>query len=377
MTYATGGVGGTLVDLMDAIRTFGLADGWTIEKWDAPNKLLFMSKGSCAITMKGRTDVTVTIYSGANNSGINTTGNPDHRLYFALNTNNTAALTTYHSHPGSVVTSDYEGDSPWVNGLQGPFVAWHIFSDPAVGDHIHVVVQIKAEHYVHFSFGHVDKRGLTHGGVAYVTAMGATYWRNVSNWTGFAGGAYNNPIYQNYPFAYGNGNSSTGPSASNFQSPAIILKNTNAWPAAWNGPILGASGNASRFFGLTLPLYWGAGYNASPQFPTAGSTSPYLLDDVIRGEATPYSNVVPMYPMPVFRYYFDNLDGTSRRICYVGDFPNVRLINLSNLQVEQEIVLAGDTWKVFPAIRRAPWGDSNFANGVSTGQIGYAYKKVA
>lgn len=379
MTYATGGVGGTLIDLMDAIRAFGVAEGWTIEKFDAPTKVLFMSKGACAVTMKGRTDVTVRVYSGANNSGIFTDGNPDHRLYFALNDSNTGALATYHSHPGSVVTSDYEGDSPWVNGLQGPFVGWHIFSDDTVGgDHIHVVVQIKAEHYVHFSFGHVDPKGLTHSGVAYMTACGMTYWRNLSNYQAGSNSAYNNPVFQNTPFAYGNGNSSTAPSGSAYESPGIILKNTDAWPAAWNGPIVGASGSSSgRFSGLSLPLYKGNLYNNSSGFPMVQSSAPYLLDDVVRGEATPYSNVVPMFPMPMFRYYYDNLDGTSRRICYVGDFPNVRLINLSNLQVEQEIALAGDTWKVFPSCRRAPWADSNFANGVSTGQIGIAYKKVA
>lgn len=375
MAYATAGSGGTLIDLMDALRVFALAQGWTVDKWDAANRLLFMTKGQCAITMKGYVDNTVRIYSGANGSNIFTDGNPDHRLYFALNSSNTAALTTYHNHPGSIVTSEREFDSPYVNGLQGPFVAWHFFSDPAVGDHIHCVVQIKAEVFVHFSFGHLDKKGLTHNGVAYVTAMGATYWRNVSNYTAGSTGSFNDPQWVNHPFMYCNGNS--GHTWGSFaSSPGIILKNTNAWPAAWYGPIAGAAGSGNNF-GSMLRLIHGQPQYRPEQFPGAVGGGGGLLDLLTIQEPTTYSNVSPLFPLPVFKFHYNNLDQNSRRICYVGDFPNVRAINLTNLQAGQEISVNADTYMVFPHVRKSSWNDRNVDPQPQSGQHGIAYKKVA
>lgn len=373
MAYSTGGSGGAMVDLMDAIRAFALGLGWTIDKWDSTDRLLFMTKGLCTVTMWGDTTRTARIYYGANGSGTYTSP-ADHRIYFAMGTSNNGALTTYYNHPGSPVTSDYDNDAPYVMGMNGPFIAWHLFADPTVSDHIHVVVQISAEVYMHFSFGHVDKKGLTHSGVAYVTATPAYYYRNVSNYTNGTSGSFNAPDTHHVPFAYGSGQTFLPASYNN--SPPIILKHSDAWPATWMGPVASAAGVGNNY-GLTLPTIDTGEVYRPEQWPRAVSGQGHLLNCVVAAEPAPYSNVLPLFPIPVLRNHYDSSVGNnSRRICYVGDFPNVRLCNMTNLIPGQEITVGSDTFKVFPTLRQGPWTDRLAVNAPLSGQFAIAYKKV-
>lgn len=369
MAYATG-TGANVVDFMDALRAFAVGQGWTVDKWDSANRLLFLTKGRCCVTMWGG-DIgpnNATIWTGGNGTGTSSTFN-DTRIWFSLNTSNNPALNTHHSHPGSVTTSNFDSDAVACNGFTGPFVAWHFFADATVGDHIHVVLQINAECYSHFSFGHVDKKGLTHNGVAYVTAHMSTWWRNVNTYinASYNTGAMNRPDRQPWPFMRN----------TNQDRPEILLRNSNAWPAAWNAAgveVVGRS-NASPHNGTIINLV--NGLNSPADFPAGGNNGPgRLLDVVTIAEATPYSNVVPLFPIPVFRDYWNSNDGTLARICYLGDFPNVRACNMSNLTPGQEITLGGDTWKVFPAVRQDAWAQNFLTDRPTTGQFAVAYKKV-
>lgn len=370
MAYATGGSGGSLTDLMDALRLFAAGLGWTIDKWDAVNRLLFMTKGICTVTMKGFTTDLVPVFTGVNGSGV-FANQPDHRLRFAMGTGNTAALGTYHSHPGSPVTTDLDADAPWVGGLQGPYVAWFFFADPTVSDHIHVVVQITAECYAHFSLGFVDKKGMTHSGVAYVTAAPGVYYRNVSNWLTGGGNAYNAPSAQTIPFCSGG---ASQPASWEGNAP-IILKHVDAWPAGWLGPVAYGSG-AAPLFGLMHRQLNHQLIDRPGLFTAANAQQGCLLDCVVVSEPAPYSNIVPLFPIPVFRQHVTSLDANGDRLCYVGDFPNVRLLNMTNLLPGQEIAVDTDTYKIFPAVRQAAWADTNLVPQPSSGQFAIAYKKV-
>jgi hypothetical protein len=375
MAYATGGSGGTLNDLMDALRGFCAGLGWTIDKYDAVAKLLFMTKGLCSVTMWWGDVSTVPIWSGPNNGGasVNTI---DGRIYMALNESNNAALATYHSHPGSVVTSNFDTDAPMVNGLSGNYVAWHFFADPAVSDHVHVVVQKTADIYRHFSFGHVDQKGLTHSGVAYVTATPNKWYRDVNQYNPSNGNSrpYNQPSWQALPFVRNRGYQ-FGQGTAN-DEPSIMLKNSDAWPAAWTAAgvnVVGANG-ATPHFRTMLGLM---GDFANPNsFPDNAGTGNHLLDMIVISEPMPFSNVVPMFPVPVFRSYFNSLDNSKNALCYLGDFPNVRALNMTNMLPGQEIDLTGDTWKVFPALRQENWAMNGSAEKASSGQFAVAYKKV-
>jgi hypothetical protein len=375
MAYQTGGSGGVLTDLMDAVRAFALSLGWTIDKWDSVNRLLFMTKGLCTVTMKGDTTQTVRIYTGAHGAGTYV-DTPDHRIYFAMGTSNNAALTNYYGHPGSPVTSAYDGDAPVVNGLTGPYVGWFLFADPTVSDHIHCVVQIAVDKFMHFSLGHVDKRQMTHGGVAYVTAQGNNYWRNRSDYLNSYTGNYNNPAYQNIPFVAAANNGMLKDAQYDNCAP-MILKNSNAWPADWMGPLAYASGSGSKF-GVGHREFLTQTITSPANWPYNNSGVGALLDCVVQAEAAPYSNVVPLFPIPCFRYHYDSSIGAnSRRLCYVGDYPNVRFCNMTGMVPGQEIDVGGNTFKVFPVLRQSLWSDTLLFDAPMSGQFAIAYKKVA
>ena len=374
MAYATG-TGANITDLMDALRGFAVGQGWTVDKWDSVDRLLFLSKGSCAVSMRGDTTVTRQEYTGPNNAGVLSAALPDHHLRLALNTSNTPGLTTFHSHPGSVVTSNGDGEQIVVNGLTGPFVAWHFFADATVGDHIHCVVQINAECYMHFSFGHVDKKGLTHSGVAYVTGQPNIYWRNVSQYNVSPGNAqsYNRTNRQNIPFLR---TSNYGAFGSHDEAMPLILRNTDAWPAAWTAPGVSVVGRDGANPHFRVNLRYSNAFTHPNQYPANANAWGFLLDLVVISEPTPYSNIVPMFPVPCIRSYYNSADQSLNRYCYVGDFPNVRVLNMTNLTPGQEITLGADTWKVFPALKQRPWESDGIEDSPTTGQYAVAYKKV-
>lgn len=373
MAYATGGSGSNLDDLMGALKDFCLGLGWTIDKYDVGNKVLFMTKGLCAVSMWWGDTSTVSVWSGPNNGG--TVSNiVDGRIYMALNTANNPALNTYYGHPGSVVTSIYDADEVMVNGLSGAFVGWYFFADPTVSDHVHVVVQKTADIYRHFSIGHVDKKGLTHSGVAYVTGTPNAWFRNVNQYNPANGSArpYNMSDYQALPFVrnegfhYGDGVSDGCPS--------IILRHTDAWPAAWSAAqVVGRNGVDPHY--RTMLSLMGTFGNPN-QFPNQANAGSRLLDMVVISEPMPFSNVVPLFPCPVFRSYYNSLDQSKNALCYLGDFPNVRAMNMTNMLPGQEIVLTDDTWKIFPAMRQENWAMAAIGDKASSGQFAVAYKKV-
>lgn len=373
MAYATGGSGANLDDLMDALRGFCAGLGWTIDKFDAAAKLLFMTKGLCSVTMWWGDTTTVPIWTGANGGGA-TVATVDGRVWMSLNGSNTAGLATHHSHPGSVTNSNTDADAVVVNGLSGNYIGWHFFADPTVSDHVHVVVQKDADIYRHFSVGHVDQKGLTHAGVAYVTGCYNAWYRNVNLYNPASGnGVFNDPRHQALPFVRNDGFHATN--GADNGSPSVILKHADAWPAAWNGPIAGSQGNSGtqqfrHFLGLMM------GFGNPNEFPVTANSGNKLLDMVVIAEPMPFSNVVPLFPVPVFRNYYNALDTTKNAICYLGDFPNVRAMNMTNMLPGQEINLAGDTWKVFPSMRQDNWAMSRIGDKASTGQFAVAYKKV-
>lgn len=375
MAYTTGGSGGNLDDLMNALQGFCAALGWTVEKHDAAAKLLFMSKGLACVTMWWGDASTVTVWSGGNNTGASSAV-VDGRIYMAMNTSNNPALATYHSHPGSVVTSNYDGEAVMQNGLSGSYIAWHFFADPTVSDHVHVVVQKDADTYRHFSVGLLDKRGLTHDGVAYVTACPGKWYRDVNLYNPSNAGnrPFNQPAWQPLPFVRNHGFQFSNGTADG--EPSIILRNSNAWPAEWTGAgvsVIGRDGVAPRY--RTMMSLMGNFQNPN-SFPSEANAGNYLLDMIVIAEPMPYSNAVPMFPVPMFRSYYNSADLSKNALCYAGDFPNVRALNMTNMLPGQEINLTGDVWKVFPAMRQENWAMSGIVDKASTGQFAVAYKKV-
>lgn len=108
MAYSTGSAA-DLTALLDAIRVFAIAQGWTVDKWTAGSRLLFLRRGITFVTMEGSSR---TFNSWETGSSVSTT---EQVLRMAIGTGITTALNTYFGHPGSIVTTATDSDRIEVN----------------------------------------------------------------------------------------------------------------------------------------------------------------------------------------------------------------------------------------------------------------------
>lgn len=361
MAYVTG-TAADLQSLLTAIRDFAVTQGWTVDKFvpsaTVASNLLFMRKGVCFVTMQGAIESFNDWSSGSAVSGQDTT------LRVAINTANTVALTTYHGHPGSLVTSATDLDKTSINDLAGPYSSYHLFADATISDHIHVVIQCAAERWQHFSFGHLDKGTLTHSGVAYASGQARPWQPRVTGGSASSSNDYNEVATAPYPFvgpSSGNGQIYGHAGGCQFHLPDALPNNLTNWP------IVQASGSFSLLIGSNYmrPTDF-------PQNPYASGSSMRLLDALIMNPATQWAGNVLLWALPVLI-----TSPSLSQLCYVGDFPNVRALNMEGMTPQQEILLGSDTWKVFPIGRQTSWGvKSDIGDQFASGHFALAYKKV-
>src|SRR5574337_18282 len=197
MAYSTG-TGANMADFMDALRGFGAGLGWSINRFDASAKRLYMSKGACRICFAWK----LTKYDSYD-TGVLTTG--DEGEIAACLVDSFGTGDNFSAFPGSTSVVDLSPDyylysrlstaMTCMSYMQGPYVGWHLFSN-ATGDYIHAFVQVAADRYRWLTFGNVDKNGLTHSGCGYVASDSGDYW------------------YKNYPVSRASNNYHSTPTQS-------------------------------------------------------------------------------------------------------------------------------------------------------------------
>jgi hypothetical protein len=222
-------------------------------------------------------------------------------------------------------------------------------------DYIHVVMQVAADKWTHFSFGNLDRKGLTHDGVAYLTSSLIPTWPNTSQ----TQASFNDPNGHDWPF-----NGIVGEVSGNQSRLQYLAGNALATPYT-----TGAIARSDRVLCL--------GLNYQNQGLTAWDVKQdkharYLGHNLIQ-KPTGYSGAVVLSAIPFFATH-TNLNTT--KATYLGDFPGVRVCRMDGLTPGDEITFGGDTWKVFPLCRQTNETDINTQYEVSTGPLGLAYKKV-
>lgn len=358
MAYSTGS-GTNLLAFMQALRDFAFGQGWTIAKWDTSGLLLFMSKGQCFASFHGIAGQTVVDF---NNPPGNTS--PDSFIYGCLATSLNASSTTYWNQPGSILTSETSFARFNTNDLQGSFASWHFFSgngttDP---DYIHCSVQSAADRWTHISIGNVDKGSYTHSGVGYLSALNYTWTRTDAGGPTTPNNGYNDPSSTNptggHSLIFGGTYGATGRSAGFYYAP-------NALPVGGGFAPIGSvqPGNYHMTFRGNNPGVLIAG----------GSISTGFSDRAVLGIPTPVGQRTPLTALPLFVYN----GSTLNQILHLGDYPNVRLCNMSGLVAGQEVAFGADTWKIFPLKRQSSWEAIGTVQACVSGQFGIAYKKVA
>lgn len=138
MAYETG-VANSPSDLLDKMRVFAAANGWTVNRWQNGNELcLQLGVQYVNVNAQDGNDLIV--------------------LYGSTGYDGGAA---WNAQPGT-------SNSIHCNGMAGPYAAYHLFSDGA--NYIHCAAEVSAGLFRHVVFGGIEKTGAFTGG-AYVDAV--------------------------------------------------------------------------------------------------------------------------------------------------------------------------------------------------------------
>jgi len=346
-------------DLLSVVAAFAVSQGWT-KVYDAiaSKSQVGLEKGNCHVaigairnssdtadaTTFSRTDL---VFGGTL---------PDAYLVMALSSSLTASNTRYWGHPDSIVTTYSDTDRISINDLYGPMSNVYLFSDSG-GNYIHVVVQSSAERFTHFCFGNVDITGFTVPACAYAGGQYHIWWPDSADYSNTSSSNFNDPSDTGHlwwPLGYAN---------LHLFIPSGVLDTGLSWGVT--PPVI----TKLQMSLVTRATFWYDHYNDS----TAGK----MMDLVLSTKKQATTGGIPLHPISaVF-----STDGTNAgQCCYLGEFPDVRFVNMDNLNPGQEVIYGSDTWVVFPWKRKGEEAATNYGANpepyVNTTFWGLAYKKI-
>lgn len=353
MAYSTGS--GAYTDLMAAVLAHAIADGWTTNGGNWP-----ISKGR----IRGVDWDTFTAdYTDYTNSA----AVPHTARWIRI------AIGSSHAN----ATANLGDSAAHFPNMEYNIDQWHIFSDPASGnDYIHVVYQfsngVDQKVFGHFSFGEVDRHGMTHGGVAYASG---------------------HPCRGFNPTNTSQRNSATDANAGNYARVQRIFTGRLGW--SWSDYFVRNS--TCYMISPTDPVFpdlptWPQAdilYDHARLLDTYGPTSTSFAPNdgdwrsqnakmnaqVMYATSHPYSGGISLGPLPML---IANTTSQSSTLQFVtpGSFPNVRVCNLSSFLEGDEVTYGSDTWMLFPMLCKKPRSTLGEQYVVSSGEFGFAYKKV-
>jgi subtilisin family serine protease len=293
VVYQTG-IASDPADLVSKLATFAAANGWTV---NTPASGRVFIKDTCLVGVSSDTDEVF--------------------LRGAITYNGAAAWNAQTNNSGNTVSIDCG---------TGPFTAYHFFvGDEDGADYIHVVIEIAAGRYRHFSFGEMIKHGTYTGG----TYVDGTNWDNSTNFQHVPDSGQHQVICD------GNTASGTGHVWVDYDS------KVNNWQLI-RGP---------GTFTTTLGIGSFRDNGMISIWPSLG-IQPWNLRN----------NMAPLT-------YFVNRSDSLRSP--VGRIPNMRCLGLHNLTPGETLSIGGDDWLCFPVIQRT----ETFVNTIeSSGMYGYAFK---
>lgn len=362
MAYSTGS--GTVTDLLAAVLAHAVADGWTTTGGTWP-----ISKGILGWIHAGTsTRSSTSWFAGASNNFTET--------ILRLGLGQTAAEAT---------ASFADETTPHCPNFHWPITEWHIYSDPGLGkpDYVHVVARfsngVDPECFNHFSFGEIDKGGLTYGAVTYVaTSCRRAYPAESpsSNNDGSSAQDWNCGPLANCPPYMGGfyGRTSTRSAyTSGSGLRAVISPVDSPVPliGTWPTPGVRFTDNTILYTGgaiLNMPTsFTNSMYSANRAIPFAG------MSHLTR--VHPYSGSLSMDAIP-FALVNDTGTSTGARVMMLGTFPGIRYCNMDSYVPRDELVLGAETWQLMPLLKQTPYDQLLTRGLVTSGGSGLAYKKV-
>lgn len=334
MAYETGTPSSTQ-DLMQKLSTFaqGLSTTpWTEDNLDLVFDKLSLHLGNCYVHFKWDSTAQTTI-----------------GMFQSLGFAGSGADQDAHTNDSG--NGDDPGVAPVVTerrvdfGVAGPYTAYHFFAGEGDEPYIHVVVEVTSGVFRHFGFGNLVKTNDWTGGeycYAHLWDSGAAYT--------------DNPTSPNHTFML------DGITASYLVALAATV-HVEGMP---NGP-------TSHKWGACCNLGKSAAGNdgdGNGRCPLFGSSRSGLWGFTLLWMNYSHINSYKAL-VPIVLCYRDT-DETPDEILWLGQMPEVGLINHANFDPGDEITVGSDTYMIFPWVRKQTLG----ADTQESRNGGIAYKKV-
>jgi len=313
MAFQTG-TATDLDDLIDKIRLFASANGWTVNKYVAPSagfdSELYLQKGSLYASIDANSTNAPQTY----HSVFQTILQPWLYLYAATGFDTGATVDSQPVFSPAVKTA-------W---LLGPMTAYYFFADL---NYFHVVVETIPGEFQHFGWGEVSKIGTYTGGFyAY-----GTIWDQSG-------------IFIDVPASF------------RHTTPFDGISNQAA-----NASVLGTDVDTT-FQWKT----WSTGVVTSSRCIPVGRNG--ILDDLTTLGPNQFNALTPLQPMPAGH----GMSGDLYSI--VGHILDIRNVNIQAIAPGDTQSIGGDIWYVFPTQTK---NDPNIRDDLpNSGYYGFAYKKV-
>lgn len=309
---------------MDKLQVFAAANGWTVDNFDTTNDKLSMHRGTiyCHFHWDNTDQIAIFQSLGFVAAGTDVDSHTD-------DSGNTAS-------PTGAITANI---GHYIDLDNGGYTAYHFFDDNSgTYPYLHVVVEHDVGFYRHFSMGEIQKFGTWTGGEYFVGHI--------------IGASQLNSPYRNERSILWDGAVATRGGYLHLEG---LPNQTGSGKWGVFGDITGSRGNDSA---------------AVARVPVVGGVrnAPYEIE-FIQADISSAQAFIPFTPIPIF--YLDT-STTPDHMYLLGYAPDVRIVNNKNYVDGQEITFGGDTWIVFPQIRKAFSG----LDEEQSSNFGFAYKKL-
>ena len=312
---------GTATDrynLVDKIRIFLLANGWTINGWSGVT-------GGGLHVQKGAGNYYDIYFSSQSTS-------QDERLWLQLGLSTSYLAPVGSAQPGETHASSTNRCS--VNFGLSLYQEYYFFLDAST-DTFYCVVEEELGVYRHFGFGKYNTIGQS-----AVTGGGCFVWGSYTDYLSTVAAGSRNSFPANSWAGTVNAPTYTGCASFERGSGREVLFNGN----------YGSMGD--RFIGDNMVEDGAFGLSWSSD---GTQDVPWWLS------VNKFNNRMSVLPLGIW------VTRPSSLYTLAGQYPSVRLVNLKNVAPEQ--IIDGD-WMCFPVFRKGTVGD------YATGNVGLAYKKV-
>ncbi len=334
MAYQTG-TASSPNDLLDKLRIFAAAQGWTVDRnaTAGSGKEVSLSKGSAFFSFRSFENESNTINSnvGSNKYGIALNGADAYSGAAAWDRQSGYPVSTT---PGA--TDQRHAYVPFVTSF-GPFPAYHFFTPDSKC--VYVEIEVTTGTFQRFGFGSCDlfNSGATGGGRFFYGTGGNNQVTNSVNASAWLGASIDNSSFSQEEAPFRGADVGIG-GAGGVNSGSFLrcaVDSFNGWAQSCRQNVNSSTGVACQGGGC--------------------------YDRTLRLQSlNPLNGVGIMLPMMLALNRGDTFNHP------VGTMPGMRYMDMTNYLPGDEFTLGSDTWKVFP------W----WQKGSRSFQYAIAYKKV-